>query len=78
MEIFLSMRSDRFNQIKCDKQIKYMINCTYRILFVCVDALHPSQQFFSHVGDKFLSSSVEQVLSTGLSVLLTNTTQCLR
>ena len=25
-------------------------------LFACVDALHPSQQFFSHVGAIFLSS----------------------
>ena len=43
-----------------------------RYLFVCVDALHPSQQFFSYVGDNFLSYWVEPVQS---SVLLKDTTQ---
>ena len=34
-------------------------------LFVCVDTLHPSQQFFSHVGMFSPSSCVGPVLSRG-------------
>ena len=37
----------------------YFLWVLYLVLFVCVDALHSSQQFFSHVGDIFLSSRVE-------------------
>ena len=29
-----------------------------KVLFVCFDSLHPSQQFFSHVGNDLLSSWV--------------------
>ena len=41
-------------------------SCAYMLdLFVCDDALHPSLQFFSHVG-----TWVEPVLSRGQSILL--------
>ena len=48
MNFFLSFRSDRFNQIKCDKK---KIRLTVLIEFCLFQMmLYISQQFFSHVG----------------------------
>ena len=55
---------------------KEHVLCFYVCCFVCFDSLRLSQQFFSHHWDG--SSWVEPVLSRGLSVLLKDTTQCLR
>ena len=44
----------------------------------CFVALHPSQQFFSHVGMILCLPGFKQVLSWGKSALLKDTTQCLR
>ena len=44
---------------------KNLLSMQKMLLFVCVDALSPSQQFLSHVKDVLLSLWVEPVLSRG-------------
>ena len=61
--------------VKCCMSKMYSFNINNLLNFVCFDALHSIQQFFSHVGTSFAIPALYQVLSSGLSVLFKDITQ---
>ena len=66
----------KLKEIRCShSRVKKVFTCSLRIAAVCFDALHPSQQFFSHVGEISCRTGWTSTKQRIIHVLLKDTTQ---